>query len=334
VSRPRREFDHAAADPGLDGAQAGEPASKGRSPWYLERGTERREPLPADDVPSVLADLVGLLRDGGIPGFYDGQFAVTADRFDELARVASDPDMHHTLRMMAVMALQEAGGGEALAEVLEPLLVPVADELRMDRREWDEPFDPMDEEETRQYLDVELSRHARFALAKDGQPDAIMDRIREMEVLVDGREAYILDPLIPSTGAPVRNVAYYREMWFQIGYHYQQLDDFEAAARWYRALTDNLEGSATRWALYNLACIQALQGRTDEAMAHLERAHSVGFLDVAWLEEDGDLESLRDREDYRALVRELRGNAREEASGEPEEPAGRDEVGNSFTSDP
>ncbi len=299
-----------------DGGQVGESASQAPSRWYLERGTAPREALPGDDIPSVLPDLVGLLRDGGIPGFYDGQFAVTADRFDELARIAGDPAMHHTLRMMAVMALQEAGDGEALAAVLEPLLVPVADELRLDRREWDEPFDPMSEEETREYLDVELSRHARFALAKDGQPDAIMERIREMEVLVDGREAYILDPTIPSAGAPVRNVAYYREMWFQIGYHYQQLDDYESAARWYRALCDNLEGSATRWALYNLACIESLVGRPDEAMAHLEQAHAVGFLDVAWLEEDGDLDSLRDREDYRALVRELRGN-----SAEPEAPA-------------
>src|SRR5262249_29629417 len=83
-------------------AQKADPSS----PWYLERGTAPREALPTDEIPGVAAPLVALMKDGGVPGFYDGQFHTVDGRFDELAAVAGDPDMHTVLRIMAVMALQ------------------------------------------------------------------------------------------------------------------------------------------------------------------------------------------------------------------------------------
>ena len=59
---------------------------------------------------------------------------------------------------------------------------------------------------------------------------------------------------------------------------------------------------------YNLACIAALVGRPDDAVAQLRDAVNGGFLDVDWMTEDGDLISLRDRPDFRALVMELKGS--------------------------
>lgn len=44
---------------------------------------------------------------------------------------------------------------------------------------------------------------------------------------------------------------------------------------------------------YNLACSLALLGRTDEAMASLEKAVSLGYADWAWMLKDADLKSLR-----------------------------------------
>jgi hypothetical protein len=73
---------------------------------------------------------------------------------------------------------------------------------------------------------------------------------------------------------------------------------------------------------YNLACIAALTGRPDEAVEHLRSAHAVGFTDVAWMEEDGDLASLRERADFRALAARMR-NLPVDDPGETSDPPGR-----------
>ncbi|MGQ9591140.1 MAG: TPR end-of-group domain-containing protein [Planctomycetota bacterium] len=58
--------------------------------------------------------------------------------------------------------------------------------------------------------------------------------------------------------------------------------------------------------LYNLACAYALSGRKDEALRELEAAVSAGFDDVAHIESDPDLDSLREDPRYRDLVGKLR----------------------------
>lgn len=299
-----------------DGEQvAGEPsvqepgeAGRTESIWYLERGTDRRTPTAQDDLPDVAFQLAEVLRDGGIPGFYDGQFAVVKDRFDDLVRVAQDESMHHTIRIMAVMALQEAADGEQLLAALQPLLMDPDVEFsveytRADRDFHGRPLRAMDELTQRRELDVDLSRYTRFALAKDGQPGPILERIRVLEQYVLSRRATLLDPLVRT----FRDFEAYlgRNIWFDIGYHYQQFDDYESAAAWFRQLTDNLIGADVRMAHYNLACIAALTGKPEEAVSQLRQAAQAGFLDVAWMEEDGDLASLRERADYQELKRQL-----------------------------
>jgi len=55
-------------------------------------------------------------------------------------------------------------------------------------------------------------------------------------------------------------------------------------------------------ARYNLACSQALAGRPDEAIDSLSSAILLGYDDLAHLEIDPDLDSLRERPDFRALL--------------------------------
>ena len=153
---------------------------------------------------------------------------------------------------------------------------------------------------------ADISEHARFALAKDGEPERVLEKIRELERNVTRQMPDILDPTVDSDRDFV--LAWKRQVVFDIGYHYQQFDDFEHASEWFRKLTDALPGHReTRWAHYNLACIAALQGRPDEAMDHLKAAWAVGFADVSWMQEDGDLKSLRERPDFQALVQTMRG---------------------------
>ena len=300
-------------------AQAQEQAqAPAPSPWYLQRGTAPRPAAPEDGIPGVAQDLARLLKDGGVPGFYDGQFQSVAGRFDELAELASDPDVHHVLRVMAVMALQEAGDGERVAAVLQPLLIRVQDELDTDRDQWrfirsgddDNPI------VVRDRLAADLSLHARFALAKDGQPAAVLEKITALQQSIRRKLPLYLDPTASSDRSD--DVRYGRQVMFNIGYHYQQFDDFEHASEWFHMLTDNLPGTVdTRWAHYNLACIAAITGHPDEAMDHLRQANAVGFTDSAWMAEDGDLKSLRDRPDFKLLLGAMRNEAPSPAGSEP-----------------
>jgi adenylate cyclase len=55
---------------------------------------------------------------------------------------------------------------------------------------------------------------------------------------------------------------------------------------------------------YNVACLLALEGERDDAIAHLERAFRVGFARRDWIERDPDLDSLRDDERFQALLKD------------------------------
>jgi len=235
--------------------------------------------------------LVDLMRDDQVPGFYDGQFSALANDFEGLVRLARDESVDHTLRMMAVMALQEACDGETLRLELEPLLLSVDEEFGAEINDWWDQGDTVAEDYVRDVLRADLSRHVRFALAKDGQPTAVLEKIEAMKQYVYDDRFTILDPKIRSD----RNfsVAHKRSIWFDIAYHYQQFDDYDSASEWFRAMCDNLSGDVTRWAHYNLACMAAIQGDQALALTELEAAHEAGFFDVAWMQEDGDLAGLR-----------------------------------------
>lgn len=288
------------------------------SPWYLKRGTKPRPATAADDVPTVLWPLVERMRDNQVPGFYDGQFAGLADDFDGLARLARDETVEHTLRLMAVMALQEAGDGERLAAQLEPLLISVAEEFAVELRASMDNGNTVEEGFVREVLRADLSRHVRFALAKDGQSGPVLAKVEVMEQFIAKHRVDILDPTIKSDKDFL--VAHKRGIWFDIAYHYQQFDDYVSAAEWFSQLCDSLTGSDTRWAHYNLGCIAAIQGDTELALGELEEAYFAGFLDVAWMLEDGDLASLRASPRFLELAR-LMGANEAETGANPNTPS-------------
>ncbi len=53
---------------------------------------------------------------------------------------------------------------------------------------------------------------------------------------------------------------------------------------------------------YNLACSLALLGQSKDAVNRLRQAIELGYGDFDYLEQDGDLDSLRDSADYRQLL--------------------------------
>jgi thioredoxin-like negative regulator of GroEL len=55
-------------------------------------------------------------------------------------------------------------------------------------------------------------------------------------------------------------------------------------------------------ARYNLACSLARAGRPDEAIDSLSKAILLGYDDLAHVDVDPDLDSLRDLPEFRALL--------------------------------
>jgi len=53
---------------------------------------------------------------------------------------------------------------------------------------------------------------------------------------------------------------------------------------------------------YNVACVYALEGKTDEALGCLEEAFRHGFGNREWIAQDPDLESLRGEPRFAALL--------------------------------
>ena len=54
--------------------------------------------------------------------------------------------------------------------------------------------------------------------------------------------------------------------------------------------------------LYNLACLYAITGQQEKAMAFLENSVRSGFSSWDHMEQDSDLKSLRKRADFKALL--------------------------------
>ncbi|MFO0817096.1 MAG: hypothetical protein U1A77_04075 [Pirellulales bacterium] len=57
---------------------------------------------------------------------------------------------------------------------------------------------------------------------------------------------------------------------------------------------------------YNLGCLFALEGKSDEAFSSLEKSVDLGFSDASKLENDADLVSVRGQERFRSLVSKMR----------------------------
>jgi len=106
-----------------------------------------------------------------------------------------------------------------------------------------------------------------------------------------------------------RALGYYRRVLETVPEHFDAmiqagncarfLDDPAEAARWYRAAATLRPDS---WIPpYNLACLEALGGEPETAMASLRTAVERGFTNVALLDDNQDFASLRALPEWKAL---------------------------------
>jgi tetratricopeptide (TPR) repeat protein len=57
---------------------------------------------------------------------------------------------------------------------------------------------------------------------------------------------------------------------------------------------------------YNLACSLALSKRKSAALRELQRAVKLGYRDFDWMQQDPDLEALKNHPDFQALLQTLK----------------------------
>ncbi len=71
-----------------------------------------------------------------------------------------------------------------------------------------------------------------------------------------------------------------------------------------RKLVKLQPGNAT--ARYNLACSLALSKRNTDALRELRQAVALGYRDFDWMQQDPDLEALKNHPDFQTLLQTLK----------------------------
>ncbi len=151
---------------------------------------------------------------------------------------------------------------------------------------------------------IAFKRARASAPAASGRAAARAGRERAREVMRDGaaylsegnfeaarrrfQEAIGLDASIP-------------EAYNGVGVTFRMRNDLSAALQWYKKAlaVDPDFGDA----YYNMACVYALRGEKEMALRYLQIAALNGYATAGGMDEDPDLEPLRDEPGYRALVR-------------------------------
>lgn len=262
----------------------------------------------------LLEAMEEVMHEGTVPGFYDGQFArfwdVSPSIVDRLKEIATDDDFHFIVRVLAVMALSEKKL-PTMESDLGDLLIPPRSELN---REWIvyqriRLIQDSSEEVILEDRDLNLSAYARYSLGKAGYPDAVQAKIHEMKDWLK-RHAATVDENRIFKGLIGRRLIleqeFSRDLYFDIGYEYQQLDDFGKAEEWYLKLIDRFpESLSVPGAHYNLACLYSVTSRAERAIYHLAASMEKGFFDFSWMEKDRDLDNIRSLPAFKELKKEV-----------------------------
>ena len=251
-----------------------------------------------------------VMHAGMVPGFYDGQFShfwdIAPDMTERLVKTAHDPDCQYITRVLAIMSLAERPYPSMEVD-LKPLIIPASSEIKREYYSFVDFIreDAVTEAMVHESRAVELSGYARYALAKAGLDRYVLAKIKVMKEWIRSNRAVIDEERIFSgiIGSSLQlKQEFGRKLYFDIGYEYQQLDDFDQAEMWYLKLIESFpESTATANTHYNLACVYSLQNRLDEAVHHLTQTVEKGFFDFSWMDKDRDLDNVRNHPEFAAL---------------------------------
>jgi len=163
--------------------------------------------------------------------------------------------------------------------------------------------------------------HARMCFAQGASDKAIPLYERSMQVRPDDYQAPLLVAQIYDDLGRKDDAARARRRGIEIAEARLRLNPDDARALYMAANGMVALGEPERgleWArralaidpdetmvAYNVACIQSLAGRTDEALDSLEKAFRGGLTAMDWVVNDTNLDSLRDHPRFKALMEQL-----------------------------
>ena len=82
-----------------------------------------------------------------------------------------------------------------------------------------------------------------------------------------------------------------------------QAKEYEEAEKLYKRIVKARPDDST--ALYNLACLYSLTSKKEKALEYLEKSIKAGFTNVGHIQEDSDLDNIRNEEKYKELIKKL-----------------------------
>jgi HEAT repeat protein len=230
-------------------------------------------------------------------GFYEGQFkdleAFGRDRavpvlirmlhdrsyaFRRIHRRDNPDNYRKTMKELAVMALGELGGEDALPA----LKVFYADEAQL------------------RVLTKRVREETLVALHRQGEKKPLEDYLREVREGAD-RQLKSDIPEQKEEGC---------DQLFSLGLLYNRLKRYSEAVQVYLELvaaidTYKLERAREKnipTTYYNLACLSALGGERPKAVEWLEKSVKAGFNDRTWIRKDRDLDAIREEPGYKKLL--------------------------------
>ncbi len=90
-----------------------------------------------------------------------------------------------------------------------------------------------------------------------------------------------------------------------LAHAYSRLKDHNKAIECYRKVID-LDEEGRPGAYYNMACSFAKLGKIDDAIQALRKGVDEGYKDWKWMLMDGDLAPLRDKEEFKKIIEEMK----------------------------
>ncbi len=92
--------------------------------------------------------------------------------------------------------------------------------------------------------------------------------------------------------------------WYDLGLAYARVNHLKQARR---CFLKSLNIDPRRaWSYYDLACLDAREGKRNAAFKHLQQAMELGFRDSGYLRRDADFRSLRRDVRWKSLIKNLR----------------------------
>lgn len=271
-----RQLDH------LVGTWKGE-ATRTLTDGTTEAGTVERRVTPVVDGLALLS----------LTSFSWGEESVSVHTFDPstgfwavVGLHTSEPDCHWLAGALADGQLDLEETADSNNGVRQTI-----GEIGPDRHTVTTTFERASKPEQTEQIEMRLQRSS-----DEGRIDSIPEFVPTDQMLLARAQAAITSSRFERAEnlleALVSNGGNSSRLYFQLGYVQQVLEKYDAAKSSY-ALALAASPAAVVPVEYNLACMAAVNGDTEEAFEHLDRAAAAGFSNPAQIKADPDFNSIR-----------------------------------------